>query len=633
MERQTVTLPIFCGENILIHFVLNLNVPVYLVSIVNPVNPTPRPKYYGELFIYQVPPYDDHNPFTILKHYSFADNFIQIDPELKRITAKNFIAFLERIISILERIIYNNENPWLMLVTPTSESQSRPYYVNLKTKQTFWNLEDQDRRIHPWTNHADPHGRSYYVNSLTNETVWSIPHVQSQGEEEEPYQNTVLKQIIKCLRDINSNPDPTRLQMVRLIRKTEIMYREEKLLNKKITRVFIIAGHSMCGRRKFEIKDPRMCVMTLSKLNDAVIGSDLGISIFFSNILQTLQNPNSNIRSFMDVARFIRDKKIEYADKDQKDSIRVRCNDGNLKTTVTDQFFFGSSKQKYFIKEGVFMLTREDVSPKDISMEMLTPNPMKHLYTETTEFQKRIIGVESQVPESSFDVLKKHFESESTIFEQEWRNLQRQRMLFCISLNYGDEKISHTDVDGLCRGIDVMELQHYYDCIIEWENKNNKFAFDYFEDNEGGIIEFMNEYSISKDKKMEGKLMLLSHLRKQQVDYNIRRRMEQKRSQLSQYTDFQIIPPSYETKSCDEILQKIYTDYPEDNKLVIFDGCRTIRDSEEDPYHSENEEGRFVDTGGRGKRNSKNKRKNTSKKNKKINKNKNKKKNSIRIKK
>ena len=73
--------------------------------------------------------------------------------------------------------------------------------------------------------------------------------------------------------------------------------------------------------------------------------------------------------------------------------------------------------------------------------------------------------------------------------------------------------------------------------------------------------------------------------------------------------------------------------HPEENKLVIFHGCRTIDDEEGDPYHSENEEGGFVDTGGGAKRNYKNKRKNTSKKNKKINKNKNKKKNSIRIKK
>ena len=627
MERQTVILPLFCGD-IIIHFVLNINEPLYLVPMVPIINHTPRPKYYGELVMYRMPPRDNPNPPTLLKRYNFADNFIQIDPELRRITAKNFIAFLERIISILERIIYNNENPWLMLVTPTSESQSHPYYVNLKTNQTFWDLEGQDRRIHPWTNHADPHGRSYYVNSLMNETVWSI---QYQGEEE-PYLNTVLKQIIKCLRDINSNPDPIQLQMVRLIRETKIRYREEKILNKKITRVFIIAGHSMCGRRKFEIKDPRMCVMTLSKLNDLLIVSPSGISIFFSNILQTLQNPNSNIRSFMDVARFIRDKKIEHATKDQKDSIRVRCsNDGNLKTTFTDQIFFGSSKEKYFLKEGVFMLTREDVSPQDISMQILTPNPMKHLYTETTEFQKRIIGFESQFPESSFDDLKKHFESESTIFEQEWRNLQRQRMLFCISLNYS-EKIIHTVVDGLCRGIDVMELQHYYDCIIEWENKNNKCAFDYFEDNEGGIIEFMNKYSISTDKKMEGKLMLLSYVRKQQLDYNMTKRMK-KKLKTSQYTDFQKIPSSYERKSCDEILQKIHADYPEENKLVIFHGCRTIDDEEGDPYHSENEEGGFVDTGGGAKRNYKNKRKNTSKKNKKINKNKNKKKNSIRIKK
>jgi len=619
MERKTITLPIFCGD-ITVSFVLNIDQPLYLVSITNPI---PRPRYYGELFISQNPPLDNPNPPTLLKRYNFADNFIQIEPMLRRITAKNFIAFLEHIILILERIIYNSENPWLMLITPTLESQPRPYYVNLKTNQTFWNLEGQDRRIHPWTNHADPHGRSYYVNSLTNETVWSIPHVQPQGEEE-PYLNTVLKQVIKCLRDINSNPDPTRLQIVRLIRETKIRYREEKIMNKKITRVFIISGHSMCSRRKFEIKDSRMCVMTLSKLNDSVIGSDFGVSIFSSNILQILKNPNSNIRSFMDVARFIREKKIEYADKDQKDSIRVRCNDGNLKTTVTDQFFFGSSKEKYFLKEGVFMLTRENVSPQDISMEILTPNPMKHLYTETTEFQKRIIGVESRFPDSSFDVLKKHFESESTIFEQEWENLQKQRMLFCISLNYTNDVVK-SDI-SMCRGIDVMELQHYYDCIIEWEKKNNKFAFDYFEDNERGIEEFRNEYSISTDKKIEGKLMLLSHLRKQQVDYNTTKRMEKKLNKLSQYTDFQIIPSSYETKSCDEILQKIHTDYPEDNKLVIFDGCRNIKDSKEKPYHSENEEGGFVETGG-AKRNSINKIKNISKKINKINKNKNKNKN------
>ena len=56
-----------------------------------------------------------------------------------------------------------------------------------------------------------------------------------------------------------------------------------------------------------------------------------------------------------------------------------------------------------------------------------------------------------------------------------------------------------------------------------------------------------------------------------------------------------------------------------DNKLVIFHGCRNIKDSEQDPYHSENEQGVTIERGG-AKYGYKNKRKNTSKKNKKINK-------------
>ena len=403
------------------------------------------------------------------------------------------------------------------------------------------------------------------------------------------------------------------------------MYNEENIMNKKITRVFVIVGHSMCGTRKFEIKNPHTCVMTLSKLNDLLNVSVSRISVFFSNILKTLKNPNPDIKSFVDIAKLMREKKIEYPAKDQQDSIRVRCNHGNSKFTVTDQFFFGSSKEKYFVKEGVFMLTREDMSPQDISTQILTPNHTKHLYDETTEFQKGIIVIESRLlvesrsPESNFDDLKKYFESESKNFELEWRNLQRQRILFCYSLNYTSDKIPHTDVDSLCIGIDVMELQHYYDCIIDWEKKNNKSAFGYFKDNESGITEFMKEYSIINYKKIEkGKLMVLIYIRKQQIDYNMTKRIEQGLNTVD-YLDFQIIPSSYQEKSCDEILQKINTDYPEDNKLVIFHGCRNIKDSEQDPYHSENEQGVTIERGG-AKYGYKNKRKNTSKKNKKINK-------------
>jgi hypothetical protein len=631
MERGTIQLPIFCGENILIIFLLNVDVPVYLVSAVNPI---PNPKYCGELLIFQVPPSNDPNPFALLKTYNFDENFIQVAPALRRITAKNFIAFLENIISILQRIIYNNENPWLVTsTTSTPDSQSRPYYVNLNTKQTFWNLEGQDPRIYPWTVHMDPHGRPYYVNRLMNETSWFIPSTLSLSEEvseegkqqkQEPYMNTVLKQIIKCLSDINLDPQPTRLTILRLIREEKKRYNEEMIRNKKITRVFVIVGHSMCGRRKFEIKDPRTCLMTLSKLNDSFTSSQLGLSIFFSNILKTLKNPNPDIRSFMDIAKLNREKKFEFASKDQKDSIRVRCNHGNSKFTVTDQIFFGSTIEKYFDTEGVFMLTREDMSPQDISMEMLTPCDTKHLYDETTEFQKRIIDIESQSPESqspesSFHDLKKQFEeSELKNLELEWRNLQIQRMMFCRSLNYSDN-IRQMDVESesLCRGIDVRELQHYYDCIINWEKNHKTSAYDYFEDKEGGIIEFMDEYSISKEKKIEGIIMLLSNIRKQQVEYNMAKRKKEQLNDIAKETDFQKISSSYKSKSGYEILQKINTDYPEENKLIIFHGCRNIQDSEEKPQHSENEEGVTLEEGG-AKYNYKNNRKKISKKNKKI---------------
>jgi hypothetical protein len=86
---------------------------------------------------------------------------------------------------------------------------------------------------------------------------------------------------------------------------------------------------------------------------------------------------------------------------------------------------------------------------------------------------------------------------------------------------------------------------------------------------------------------------------------------------IAKETDFQKISSSYKSKSGHEILQKINTDYPEENKLIIFHGCRNIQDSKEKPQHSENEEGVTLEEGG-AKYNYKNNRKKISKKNKKI---------------
>ena len=62
-------------------------------------------------------------------------------------------------------------------------------------------------------------------------------------------------------------------------------------------------------------------------------------------------------------------------------------------------------------------------------------------------------------------------------------------------------------------------------------------------------------------------------------------------------SDYQVISSLYEPTSCRDILQKIQELFPEDEKLIIFKGCRGVSDKSLAPYHSDNE-GEFVDTGG-----------------------------------
>jgi hypothetical protein len=622
-----ILLPISC-KNYHINFNLNLKFPIVLTKL---VNPTPvSPIIYGGLKIYRIPSPDEEKErgggtFPLVKSYSFSQ-FSQTFP-IKRITVKNFIANLPLIVSIFESIIFNNENPWVKFL-PTPEHPEQPgNFMNLKTKEVSQRCPEN---IYPWVEYLETGGggRHYYVSSLTGESSWTLPEVyEGDGE---PYINTVLKEIIVCLKDIIENPQQTRM----LIDESEKVYhekkdkeRKDKLMNKKITSVFVIDGHSFCSIEKIPIEDPNMCVMTLSKLGDLLVTSVSNIKLL-SDINQIVKSQHSDIGSYVELAKRYRETKLlARPAKDEKQSIRVRCS----KSTVSNQTFYGGTKTKTF-EEGIFMF--DAAQHLDISKTILTPSDMKNIYPETTEFQKKIIEFESHQPNITsipLDVYKKHFESDEQ-FDLEFKNLQRQRRLFCTSLDYSKDT-EEFDRDALMyRGIDVETLQHYYDFIVEWEKENKMFANEYFEETQDGLETFMDKFGISykdeKDKINKNYLLNLSLQRMRQLN----RRFEMLKEHNSRWkspidivtSDYQEISSLYEPTSCRDILKNIQKLFPGDEKLVIFKGCRVISDERErDPYHSDNE-GEFVDEGGsrKGKRRQhstmKMKIKSTFKKNKKL---------------
>lgn len=600
-----ILLPIIC-KNYHINFNLNLKSPLVLTKMVNPI-PVSR-NIYGALDIYRIPsPDEDYKgPFPLVKSYFFTQ-FSQTFPLIKRITVKNFIANLSLIVSIFKSIIFNNENPWVKFL-PTPEHPTG-YFMNLKTKEVS---QTYPKNIYPWVEveylETGGGGKHYYFSSLTSESSWTLPEF-SEGDGE-PYINTVLKEIIDCLQNMSENPQQTQM----LIDESEKFHKEkkdkerkDKLMNKKITRVFVIDGHSDCSIEKIPIQDPKMCIMTLSKLGDLLVTSFSNIKLL-SDINQIVKSPHSDIGSYVELAKRYRDTKLEARPaKDEKQSIRVRCS----KTTVSNQIFFGGTKTKIF-EEGVYMLDAaqrgeyEDIS---ISLRILTPTGMKNIYPETTEFQKRIIEFESQQPDITsipLGAYEKYFESEQQ-FDLEFKNLQRQRKLFCTSLDYSKDT-EEMDRDALMyRGIDVETLQRYYDYIIQWERENKRFANEYFEETQDGLKTFMDKFGIphkdEKDKINKKYLLNLSVQRIRQLN----RRFEMFKEHNSTWKrlidivtfDYQEISSLYEPTSCRHILQRIQELFPGDDKLVIFKGCRGVS-GERHPYHSDNE-GDYGDFGGRGK--------------------------------
>ena len=589
-------------KNYHINFNLNLRSPIVLTRL---VNPTPvSPNIYGGLDIYRIPsPDEGGGPFPLVKSYLFSQ-FSKTFP-IKRITVKNFIANLPLIVSIFESIIFNNENPWVKFLSTPEHPEQPGHFMNLKTKEVSQRCPEN---IYHWVEYLETGGggRHYYVSSLTSESSWTLPEVY-EGDRE-PYINTVLKEIIACLKDIIQNPQQTQM----LIDESEKVYhekkdkeRKDKLMNKKVTRVFVIGGHSLCSIEKIPIQDPKMCVMTLSKLGDTLISKPINIMLSYIN--QIVKSSQSVVGSYVELAKIFRETQLYGPKKDKNQSIRLRC--GSYKGTVSYQIFFGDDKDKTYI-EGVFMLDAAQRDEyEDISLRILTPTGMINIYPETTEFQKKIIEFESHQPDITsipLDAYKKHFQSDEQQFDLEFKNLQRQRRLFCTSLNYSKDS-EEMDRDALmCRGIDVETLQHYYDYIIQWEKENKKFANEYFEETQDGLEIFMDKFEISykdeKDKINKNYLLNLSLQRMRQLKNNFDRiksyGLEPIPKDPIDYieSNFQVISSLYQRTSCRDILQKIQELFPGDENLVIFKGCRGVSD-ERDPYHSDNE-GEFVDTGG-----------------------------------
>ena len=602
-----ILLPISC-KNYHINFNLNLRSPIVLTRLVNPtpVSTPVSPNFYGALDIYRIPsPDEDYKgPFPNVKKYSFSQ-FSQTFPLIKRITVKNFIANLPLIVSIFDSIIFNNENPWVKFL-PTPEHPTG-YFMNLKTKEVS---QTYPENIYPRVEYLETGGggRHYYVSSLTSESSWTLPEF-SEGDGE-PYINTVLKEIIACLNNMSENPQQTQT----LIDEMEKFHKErkdkDKLMNKKITRVFVIGGHSLCSIEKIPIQDPKMCIMTLSKLNDILV-SNMSLNVMLSDISQIVKSPQSVVDSYVELAKRYRETQLYGAQKDKNQSIRVRC--GSYKSTVSNQIFFGGTKSKTYI-EGVFMLDAAQRGEyEDISLKLLTPTGMKNIYPETTEFQKRIIEFESQQPDITSILLgayEKHFESDKQQFDLEFKNLQRQRKLFCISLDYSEDT-EEMDRDALMyRGIDVETLQHYYDCIVKWEKENDMFANEYFEETEHGLEIFMDNFRIShtdeKYKINKNYLLNLSIQRMRQLINNFDKIKSYGLKSIPKdpiayiQTDFQIISSLYQQTSCRDILQRMQDLFPGDEKLVVLKGCRGLPQSDEGEghaFHSDNE-GEYVDTGG-----------------------------------
>ena len=406
---------------------------------------------------------------------------------------------------------------------------------------------------------------------------------------------------------------------------------EDKVISREIDSVFVVCGHSSCSKEKIRLP-PNVCVLTLSLLGDILMTGTGAMPRKVKELVEKSSSPSLPVSSFIDMAKKLRDDRKEVYPKVDGRSIRARCGSENPKeqSTVTNQRFFGDTKTPLFV-EGIFMVefpesleqyrariekmpalpmgswalpsmpppvVLEDISskltPGGVSLLTRSPhgdNPTpsgnnEYTYKKTTKFQERIIQLESDNPDQT--VL-----GSSVEFNEELANLYEQRRLFCMSLNFGDNFRSCVES---CKGMDVMDLQRYYDLIVDWERKHGTCAHEYFTEDDPSqvrpaIERFIQENSLPDVQKTRYALMMLSEKRKLQREKYVDQAPENKINyQKNQFVhDLQLVQSLYQAETCENIVQNLHLMYPGRKILVILDGCR-VNYENRDPYASDHGE-------------------------------------------
>jgi hypothetical protein len=353
--------------------------------------------------------------------------------------------------------------------------------------------------------------------------------------------------------------------------------------------------------------------MTLTLLEDSLMVQDGKIIEEVKRVVQQSSSSSLPVSAFIDTAKDLRDKKVFFPKKVVEGSIRARCGSVNEKeqSTVSNQHFFGGTKTANFV-EGIFMVEKkprplqiEDISSKltPDGKSLLTRSPHgnnptldgknEYIYKKTTDLQKAIIAFESN-PDKPLD--------SSVEYRDEYLNLYEQRRLFCISLNFGENFRSCVDS---CRGMDVMDLQRYYDLIVKWEQKNRTCAHEYFTQDDPskvrlGIEQFIIDNALTDVPKTREALLMLSEKRKLQREITVGYTPNNKKIEFIH--DSQLVQSSYLPKSCGDIVQNLHLMYPRRKILVIFDGCRVIYE-DRDPFasdHGENDDDELFNEEGEG---------------------------------
>jgi hypothetical protein len=346
-------------------------------------------------------------------------------------------------------------------------------------------------------------------------------------------------------------------------------------------------------------------------LGDTLLSGTGAVLREVKELVEQLKNssPSLPVSSFIDMAKKLRDDTKEVHPIVSGRSIRARCGSDIPKeqSTVTNQNFFGGTKTPQFV-EGIFMVefpesleqyhekmtqgmppTPPPLQIEDLSSQLLTPHPRgdnptldgknEYTYKKTTDIQKEIIESESDNPGQT--VL-----GSSVEFNEELANLLKQRELFCMSLNFGDEFRSCVKS---CKGIDVMVLQRYYDLIVKWERERGTCAHEYFTQHDPsqvrlGIEQFIIDNALTDVPKTREALLMLSEKRKLQRKITVGYTPNNRKTEFLH--DAQLVQSLYLPKSCRDIVRNLHLMYPRRKILVIFDGCRVIYE-DRDPFASD----------------------------------------------